>query len=540
MSAPLVSPALASFVDEELLRAPMLFDQTVDSTLIAMRKATDAMGPAQRAATADLVQALKRHQPRLAEYFLHSVRRQVDVELGRRAPEAPAPAPPPKVNALALVDEEEVALDVELSHTIDAIRTTAEYELRELQTYLSALVGDPDVARDYNPFRAETLARALWDAAHALPMSRGHQVAFLRHAGAALAQRLRVSYAAASSRLEQQGVEPAAYRTVILPPGSRRERLHDTTYAPELTDIRAALGPSRPPAASAAATAGRDDRREPRHEVARDAQAVDRQAVELVSRLFEAMIADERVPADVSLLISRLQGPAMRLTLRDGSLLDQSTHPLWTFIDRFTYEAEMVPDAADPDRALLLKTAAATIDQLANEPEQRNSVYSWALETLENFLRRRLARRMTAAAAQIGTLQELEHKLMTGHAVPSTMHGTLDVQQLDTVPADLVGDPRRTPSSPDDDAHWLTQLRGGAWVRMFLGGQWVHAQLLWAGERQEIWLLGDGASDITWAIRRGALLLMHRQGLLKTLRQRSIVGSAAARVQEKLTAETAA
>jgi hypothetical protein len=153
------------------------------------------------------------------------------------------------------------------------------------------------------------------------------------------------------------------------------------------------------------------------------------------------------------------------------------------------------------------------------------------MDRLESFLRKRLARRLSAAASQIGALQKLEDKLTAGHTAPSTLHGTLDVQQLDTVPADLMTDPPRSPPPANDAEAWLEQLRPGDWVRMFLQGRWVQPQLLWPGERRDIWLFGDGASDATWAVRRGALLLMHRQALLKSLKPRSIVGSAAAKVQ---------
>ena len=167
------------------------------------------MGPMQRSTTADLMQALQAQRPRLAEYFVRSLRLQVEREIHHQAP-APAALrrrtqPSAKGLSLALVDEDVVALDVELSHAIEAIKSMAEYELRELQTYTSALVGDMDVARDHNPFRAEAYARALWDAAQALPLSRGHQVAFMRHACTPLAQLLRKSYAASTSRLETHG-----------------------------------------------------------------------------------------------------------------------------------------------------------------------------------------------------------------------------------------------------------------------------------------------------------------------------------------------
>ena len=70
-------------------------------------------------------------------------------------------------------------------------------------------------------------------------------------------------------------------------------------------------------------------------------------------------------------------------------------------------------------------------------------------------------------------------------------------------------------------------------------GRWVQVQLLWPGEHNEIWLFGDGASDATWAVRRRALLTMHGKGLAKSLKQRSVVGAAALKVQEQVAAETA-
>ncbi|MBX3599764.1 MAG: DUF1631 family protein [Rubrivivax sp.] len=549
MPASAVSPALQQFVDDEMLRAPLLFDQLVEGTMDHARKALPALPPLQRSAIGDLMQALLQHQARLADYFMRSLEEQVRAELSQARPvQAGAAAKPAakKPTTLALVDEDEVALDVELSHTIEAIKSTAEYELRELQAFVSALVGDLDVARDHNPFRAETWARAAWAAAQALPLSRGHQVAFLRHASTPLAQLLRRSYAAACSRLEGMGIEPASYRTMILPAGSRRgARPGETTFSPDLYRMRETMpAPMDSRLSYDGQLPDAGARRERWTDIARHtSNRVDRQAIELVSRLFDAMQADERVPRDVGLLISRLHGPAMRLTLRDGDMLDQDKHPLWRFVNRLAYEAEMAPDPDDPERVRLLKVAQATIDQLASEPEQTSALYKWANERLDGFLRQRLTRRLTAAASHVGALQKLEDKLAAGHTVPSTLHGMLDVPHLDTVPAELIPETPPTAPVPAEGAArdaWLDELQPGHWVRMFLQGRWVHAQLLWPGERREIWLFGDGASDATWAVRRAALALMREQGLLKGLKQRSIVGTAAARVQQQVSSGAAA
>jgi hypothetical protein len=188
----------------------------------------------------------------------------------------------------------------------------------------------------------------------------------------------------------------------------------------------------------------------------------------------------------------------------------------------------MTPDPGDPERARLLRLAQQTIQQAAAEPGQHSAVYRWAVDKLETFLRQRLARRCTTLSSQIGALQKLEDKLVVSHTTPSTLHGTLDVPQLDTVPAALMMDP----ATPDHDERWLDQLRPGDWVRMFMQGRWVQAELLWPGDRREVWLFGDGASDATWAVRRRALVRLHEARLLKTLKRRSVVRRAAHRVHE--------
>jgi hypothetical protein len=550
MALPPASKLLLQFVDDEMLRAPLLFDQLLEAVQDTIRRALPGMNTTQRTAVADLAQALQTQRHRMADYFLFSLREQVQAELTRNQPKAAKKLEPQSHKTLSLVDEDAVAVDVELSHTIEAIKSTAEYELRELQTFTAALVGDLEMSRDNNPFRAETMARAVWNSAQALPLSRGHQVAYMRHASTPLAQLLRTSYAASTSRLEGMGVEPAAYRTLILPSGSRRgSRSSETTYAPDLhrmsETMPAPLDTQQATHALRAAPAGQGSSRghvgERWVDVARGTtHRADRQAVELVSRLFEAMMADSRVPQDITVLISRLHGPGMRLALGDRSLLDHHKHPLWRFINQMVFAAEMTPDPHDPERLHLLKLTLATIDQLGAEPTQNSGLYRWAVERLDLFLAKRLQRRLASVASQVGALQKLEDQVLEGNGPPSTISGPLDVHQLDTVPAELMDPETELTGNKPASVDWLNKLRPGDWVRMFFKGRWLHAQLLWAGEQREFLLFGDGSSDDTWAMRANALLLLHGNSLVKTLKMRSIVGSAAAKVQEQVGAAVSA
>lgn len=532
------SAALQQFVDDELLRAPLLFDQLAEGAADRIGKQMPLLAPLQRAATAELLQSLTARRATLAELFTRSLREQVQAEL-RGRPLASLPRPglqDAQMTTLALVDEDEVAIDVELAHTIELVRSVAEFELRELQTYTAALVGDMDVTRDHNPFRAETYARALWAAAQGLPLARGFQLQFMRNASEPLAALLRQAYAASVSRLEQQGIEPAAYRTVILPAGARRSVGIESSFGLDLRQVRdtlstlepASLAP-HPPAAPrpimpGSATAA--SQRRPTAVSSAPPLRIDARSAALVERLFEAIRGDQRVPPDVLVLILRLQPAALRLAQVDADRLTDESHPLWIFVNRIAYEAEMMPRSTDPERMRFLRLVQETIGHLAAEPQQTASLYIWGCDKLESWLRQRLARRCSAAASQIGALQKLEDKLLASQYEPTTLNGALDVPQLDTVPASLLPEGALRLDNPDTQ-EWLDALVPGTWVRLFLQGRWVQAQVLWPGERRELWLLGDGATEETWAVRRRALARLHEANLLKGLTQRSLVRRAA-------------
>lgn len=542
MARPPPSPAFIQYIDDELLRAPLLFDQVVEGTVDHLRRGLAALSAADRSAVSDLIKALTTHRARLGQIYTETLRELVAVDRARESAMPAAQPKPARALKLALVEEDEVAIDVELSHAIERIKSHAEHELRELRTYVAALVGDLDVSSDHNPFRPEAHVKALWTAARALPLARGWQMQFMRQASGPLAAVLRQGYAAASTRLEGMGVEPASHRTVIMPSGARRSAGVETTYTPDLYRMRETMpapledgAPLRYEGQSAGGA-----RRESWLDVARQApNRLDRQAIELVSRLFEAIVTDERVPPDVILLISRLHGPAMRLTLRDSGVLDQQNHPLWRFIHLVTYEAEMAPDTADPERRRLLRLAQQLIDQIAADPEQRATIYRRAVVSVENFLRQRLQRRLSGAATQTGALQKLEHQVLDGgEGGPDTIGGMVDLPVMDTVPADILVDAASNTTAPLPGTPaantWLASLEVGTWVRMFLGGRWLHAQLLWRGDRGEVLLFGDGASDATWALRRGALLRLYAAALAKTLTMRSLLGRAALKVQQQV------
>jgi hypothetical protein len=380
----------------------------------------------------------------------------------------------------------------------------------------------------------------------------------MRHASMALAQVLRKTFAAASSRLEATGVEPASHRTMVLPSGSRRQRpaSNEGSFSPDLLRIRDSMPVREAPAAPRPpletvllqaegelrqlppdTEAAEYDRLRQQHRerlVESAATPVDQQLVELVSRLFDNFLADRLIPPDVKLLLSRLQAPALRVALHDPKTLDKEGHPVWQFAEQLAFLGEVLPPPGSAERDRALEFVQGVIDHLIAEQEQNAALYQWALDRVLKHERQRLEQRCHAAAHEIGSLHTLEDNIAASRETTSSLGGTLDVAQLDTVPAALIdAEPERKKPPATADA-WVKRLAPGDWVRMFMQGRWVNAQLLWPGEHGELFLFADNASATTWAVRRRALLTLHAENLLNSLEPRALVRAAAKQVMRQM------
>ncbi len=559
--------ALVQFVDDELLRAPLLAEQLAEETLHALRREPVTASSRVRAVAADLQRALQEHRPLLVREFVQALGAQVRQLLGTEPrPLPPEESTPPRrisgLRAWRLVDETQVEQDVEVARVIEAIRNEADHELRELMTFTSALVGDQEVAHDHNPFPPDVMARALWQAVQALPMPRNYQLGLMRHACVPLAQLLRKFYAGACARLEGRGLEPAIYRTIIvrgnagataaeapaeprpahpawttpMPGPSGRPRpparplplpLRPMPPVPGATrqPARPAVRPAGAPVAPAAAVAPLDD-----DEDIDGAQGLG-ELMELISSLFEAMTGDRRLDEDIQSLLARLQTPAVHLAWRDPTVLNDYAHPLWLLMDRMALQGALHPPPGDPERTRLLRMLHGLLDSLADS--QDPDALRWARDRVLSYERTRFEQRRRANEPELHSLQLLENQAVAGGPAAANLAAALDVPHLDTVPAELLDELPADPAADADDG-WLERLRSGDWVNLFMQGSWVQAQLLWYGAHREYWLLADGASSNTWAVRRRALERLLQMRLLTPVTPRSLIRDAANRVLRQL------
>lgn len=507
-------PTLNDFIDDELLRAPMTFDRVIDAVLERWRLQRPTSDPNDRQAD----RVLQQHRGDLVAAATRTLRRGTEARpagSGSTGPNGGTARPGAATSApreLSLIGDEDVAVDIEIARCVEAIRVRAESEQRELAAYTSSLVGDHHVARDTNPFGPEPYTRALWEGVRVLPLSRLAHAAFLREAAHPLAEALRLAYTGTIARLQEQGVEPAAHRTIIYSSSAWGARLPRYRPPADLSALQITL-----PETDTAAT----PRGTPPRTTAGSPPRAERAAPDLLAQLFEAVMQDPAMPPDLPPLLLRLHPLADRLAALDRSLLVLHEHALWRFIDRVVHQVAV---AAPGERPRMLGLARNLIDHLCAEEPTDPARYAWASERLAASQRHALDQALAAAAPTIERLQRIGQE----QAGPSSATMPLDLGMLDTVPAELLDTGTAPP--PATPAPSLHEAAPGSHWRLYLQGDWRTLQLLWGDETAGLWLLREPSADRHWALRASALDHLARERLVAPLHMRSLVRRAASRM----------
>jgi hypothetical protein len=523
-------PTLLDFIDDELLRAPMTIDQVIDVVQAQWRVRLPGHGRAD----ADPARVLYHHRGDVVTETLVTLRASAmaDLQAATANPAAPArPAAETGDLTLSLIDEDDVAVDIGIARCTEAVKLKAEIDLRELQTYTSALANDLNVSRDSNPFRPERFVRALWAGVQALPLSGALKAGFMQDAAEPLANALQRAYAAARQRLEEQGVTPASYRTIVVSgsphwgatlsryqPPDDLQRLRTSMPAPLDALTRTATPPALPappPRVAPEATASRPGPA---------ASGPDPQLIELLARLFESIQTDFKLAPDAVAVLQRLQPTALRVALRDPSLLDRYDHALWRFMDQLAHDIEL---SAPAQRLRLLGLGRNLVDHLSQAEARDNHGFAWALERLLAAQRQTLAQAALAAETDIHKLQ----RILLAEAMPTTRNMPLDIGNLDTVPADLLTQPAPAANA---GALGASGFPPGATLRAYLQGEWRTLQSLWQDDRHEFTLLREPATDRRWAVHQRALARLLSEGLAHRYKVRSLVRRAAEKVLRAL------
>ena len=455
-----IAPLLQRFVDDELAGAPSVIERTLAGTLQLLRDSKDgSLSPGERSLHFALVEALQIHRQAYQGAFTDALGAQV-FEVLAEQDGVSEPGLLAMAGGLELMDESRVEIDIEISRAMQRIDTTAEWELRELQMFTSTLVGQTHVSAESNPFQPLVYATALWQAACAVTPVQDERTNLLRVSAGVIAGLLKTCWAAACTRLETQGVEPGVYRTVLLAPGATPQRGPSPLDASQpgamasmlsrmpsgVGELRLGVGNASAPAERTARRAG-DPSPEFQQALARldellrhlpaptlaavpsDSQApgarlrshraalvasagnpVDRQIIELLSRVFDAMLGDSMMPSSFLAVLARLQSSALRVALNDSAMLESKQHVVWQVLDRIGEAACNHPQPGDPRSAAALAFCQSLANELAGITAPDAALYRRILSRIDAFFAEALRSEADAAAPAVAALELAERR----------------------------------------------------------------------------------------------------------------------------------
>ncbi len=431
------------FVEDELALAPALVTRVLAGTVQLLGDSKDGgLSASDRSHHSEIVKALRRDASLYEKTFVESLTKRVRDEVdGQRDPAAAEGLGSP--GALELMDESRVEIDIEISRAMQLIDSTAEWELRELQTFTSTLTGQRHVNADSNPFRPLIYASALWDAGCAVLNSPTPRTIVLRTSAGVIAGLLKNAWAAASTRLETQGVQAGAYRTVVLPSGASFGRFAapETSRTGAMSALLSSMpgggfGSSRGRGDGSSADVGgavrgvRSDgmsRRSPELEqallrldellrhlpsetslsgrgapgnsrleqhraalVASASEPIDRQVIELVTRLFESLLADSQLPGAFRPALARMQIAILRVGLAENAILDSYDHPVWRLLDRIGEVSLGYSRLEDPRLSAFLAFSSAVAEEMAGATAPDTLLFRRGLNRIDVFLSEQL------------------------------------------------------------------------------------------------------------------------------------------------------
>lgn len=377
-------------------------------------------------------------------------------------------------DALRLVDDDEVEAQVSADRLAQAVRHACEWELRELDAYVGALLRLPSPDPQRNPLRPELLGKAVMDAMP--PVSDRAEV---RHAAAAEIGRSLVSampgvYAEMVGLLRDSGLQPlgmavrpshaagGARPTAGAAPNSSPSALDGATGAATLRASTTGFG-GREGATSGrggftsagGAPIGQVDAQmmsliqrlaqvslpadtdlgvpaasnwtpgggvpiapnlihAHRDELRRASTGtLDHMVIDVVGSLFDQILSDPKVPPQMARQIARLQLPVLRVALGDSSFFSSRRHPVRRFVNRLASLAVAFDDLAEGPGQQFMRRVRDLVQQIVEGDFDQMAVYERQLAELEAFNAEQVQREVQEQAPEaVKLLEDKEHGLL--------------------------------------------------------------------------------------------------------------------------------
>ena len=327
------------------------------------------------------------------------------LQAGRRGedPLQRQPSPLGGLDGLSLVDERQALQDVALAHVARTIEEMSRAEVHQLGNFFAALRGIARARERDNPLRPALYAHALHHALAASPLAPQAQYELMRIAAGPLAQALNRQYVQACAQLRaaalsdmvashgQAHTDPLAHQRLAMTRGiglrpSATGTLDDLSQrVDELNSRPQGLGSSRNPSAPA--------------------PFVRATGPDMLSRLYDQILADPRLLPPLKALLARLQIAVVRLARTDSSLLRNQHHPTWALLNRVAAHGMVFERADDELLVDFLRFMEAEAQLLVDAPTPTAALFQQALARVDARIDQQARRRSESNADALAALE---------------------------------------------------------------------------------------------------------------------------------------
>ncbi|MFO1250326.1 MAG: DUF1631 family protein [Inhella sp.] len=443
-----------------LQRLSQAFEQALERT----QEVTGQLaGSALKAARRDellLTQDLLRQQhSQCIWHFEHSLRQQW--EQAQTVGE-PVRNRPSTWGELSLMDDSAVDALVAADRIGKALGHGSEWELRDVELFVGALLNDDSAGPDRNPVRPEIVARALMHAVDELTDQASLRQTLSEEITRSLSLQMKLCYADLAIQFRQRGLKAQDLRPLTsdaAPRGSAPATAPPTANAsagpgapmggpagaglasgpggpamapapigaqgglgyvePVVMDLLRRLHVATPAVSMAAlsdpsATAAmpgnlihqhRDELRQATH------TPLDHMVIDVVASLFDAILADPKVPPQMARLLGRLQLPVLRAALGDTSFFAKRNHPVRRFVNRLASLACSFEDFSRDPGLGFLKRVSELVEEIAGGDFERIKTYENQLDQLDAFIAGQAQQTLQAQGQDTAALLERKEAL---------------------------------------------------------------------------------------------------------------------------------
>jgi hypothetical protein len=386
MSTP---PTLISLLEEAMSEAPALARHLLNATQAALDSRTQYF---------PLLEGWRRMRARFTQDFEAAL-----LPLLQSASQGQDPLQQQKragggLDALCLVDERQALQDVAIAHVIQAVEDQSRPELHQLGNFFAALRGTARARKNENPLRPALFAQALLVALSSVEMDPQRRYELMQVAATPMAQGLHRIYSQLCARLR------AAELSQLVASHAARDQDADAAHRFALANRH-----SEPATLDGLARRVHEHNTRPTNTSARataQAQVFSPKAgPDMLSRLYDQILADPRLLAPLKALLARLQVAVVRLSRSDSSLLHRQDHPTWALLNRVAAHGMAFERADDEQFQGFLRSMDAEVQALVDAPLPTAYLFEQSLARVDTMLNKQAQQRSERSAAALASLE---------------------------------------------------------------------------------------------------------------------------------------